>query len=318
MSSKVQKYEQVAAAAGLKFDSIRNVMYGQKNGYGVFVYAENASYPYLFTVSLSAKSPMGSLSKEDTKAFVKGEAPVVSLIQDGNQIKMTLKATKNAEKLGNFVNGSINAVTSFLRGKGFEPCCQLCSQQAEMAGYDVRGSYMHLCPDCAGKFRQDMTLATQQKKMKNENVVGGIVGALLGSLLGVLCIVIFGQLGRVAAVSGVIMAVCTIKGYEMLGGKLTKKGVIISIIMMIVMTYVGDRVQYALLIVQEFEASIFEGYRYVPVFLAEGVIDNAVYWANLVMLYAFTLLGAVPTVRTALKDRKKESQFAQIGSTNVL
>lgn len=42
------------------------------------------------------------------------------------------------------------------------------------------------------------------------------MGALLGSLVGVVSIIIFSQLGYVAALSGVIMAVCTLKGYEML------------------------------------------------------------------------------------------------------
>ena len=54
------------------------------------------------------------------------------------------------------------------------------------------------------------------------------------------------QLGYVAAISGAIMAVCALKGYELLGGKLTKKGVIISVVIMIVMTYVGDRVDWAI------------------------------------------------------------------------
>lgn len=52
---------------------------------------------------------------------------------------------------------------------------------------------------------------------KKENVVAGVVGALLGSLLGVACIVLLGQLGYVAAVSGIVMAICTMKGYELLG-----------------------------------------------------------------------------------------------------
>ena len=58
--------------------------------------------------------------------------------------------------------------------------------------------------------------------------MGGVVGALIGSLLGAASIILLSQLGYVAAISGVIMAVCALKGYELLGGKLTKKGVIIS------------------------------------------------------------------------------------------
>ena len=77
-------------------------------------------------------------------------------------------------------------------------------------------------------------------------MIGGIVGALVGSLLGVACIVILSQLGYVAALSGVVMAVCTLKGYEIGSGKLSKRGIVISVILMLVMTYVGDRLDWAI------------------------------------------------------------------------
>ena len=41
---------------------------------------------------------------------------------------------------------------------------------------------------------------------KPENVLAGVVGALLGCLLGVGCIVLLGQLGYVAALSGIVLA----------------------------------------------------------------------------------------------------------------
>ena len=62
------------------------------------------------------------------------------------------------------------------------------------------------------------------EQKKRENVPAGIVGAFLGSLIGVACAVLIGQLGYVASVSGLVMAVCALKGYELLGGSLTKKG----------------------------------------------------------------------------------------------
>lgn len=73
----------------------------------------------------------------------------------------------------------------------------------------------------------------QQNAQKTENLAGGIAGALIGSLLGVVCIVLLSQLGYVAAISGVLMAVGVLKGYEKLGGKLTKKGIVISMIIMV-------------------------------------------------------------------------------------
>lgn len=69
-----------------------------------------------------------------------------------------------------------------------------------------------MCPNCFAKLQNDTAMASAQKRNRTENVLGGIVGALLGSLLGVASIVIFSQLGYVAVVSGIIMAICTLKG----------------------------------------------------------------------------------------------------------
>lgn len=74
----------------------------------------------------------------------------------------------------------------------------------------------------------------------SENIIGGLVGALLGSVLGVIVMVIFGQLGRFSAISGLILAVCSIKGYEMLGGTVSKKGIALSMLIVLGMTYVGN------------------------------------------------------------------------------
>ena len=73
------------------------------------------------------------------------------------------------------------------------------------------------------------------------------------------------------------MAVCALKGYELLGGKLTKKGVIISVVIMIVMIYVGDRVDWAIMIARELETDVFYGYRLLPLLLSEEVIDMTSY-----------------------------------------
>ncbi len=55
------------------------------------------------------------------------------------------------------------------------------------------------------------------KPERKENVLAGLVGAFLGSLIGVACIVGIGQMGYVASISGLVMAVCAIKGYSLLG-----------------------------------------------------------------------------------------------------
>ena len=120
------------------------------------------------------------------------------------------------------------------------------------------------------------------------------------------------QLGYVAAFSGVVMAVCTLKGYEIGSGKLSKRGIVISVILMLVMTYVGDRLDWAIMIARELEVDIATGYRYFPLLLSEDIIDFGSYAANLILVYAFLLLGAIPTIRNANKDKKVQRTFGKL------
>ena len=68
----------------------------------------------------------------------------------------------------------------------------------------------------------------QQTEVK-ENVVAGIVGAFLFSLVGgVLWFVIY-LFGYIAGISGLVGAVCAIKGYAVFGKKESMKGIIIAV-----------------------------------------------------------------------------------------
>lgn len=313
MNKKVQKnYEELARSTGLSMDPESGAMYGRRSEFDVVVYAANENYPYMLTAAVSARRPGGQLTKEEGKRFSKENKPVQSLTQTGNVITMSVKNTGNQKKLKENLEESLNALLSFLRLNGFQNCCQICGNPGEADPVMAGLSYMHLCPDCFEKFQHAKAVDNNQKQAKAENVVGGIIGAFLGSLLGVLCIVVLGQLGYVAALSGVVMAVCTMKGYEMLGGKLSTRGIVVSIVLMIVMTYVGNRLDWAILVMREVGLDIITSYQSVGYLVSEGML-GAAYWGNLVMVYLFALLGAVPTVRTSMKNQKGIDRFYRLG-----
>lgn len=156
----------------------------------------------------------------------------------------------------------------------------------------------------------------QEKKTKRENIAAGLVGAFLGSLIGVVCAVVIGQLGYVASVSGLIMAVGALKGYELLGGQLSKKGAVISSILVVVMTYLAHRLTFAVALVSALGLSmsdVFLCFQAVPSLVEEGAIESTAYWGDLAMLYLFTLLGAVPTIIGGLRAASLPD-FAEVAS----
>jgi len=321
MSKQTDNYAALASALRLGYDMTNNVIHGQWNGYHIIIYAADSRYPYWLTVQTAARNPYGANpSKEQIKAFTKAVKPINSLVQDGNHVRININFAMGGkaalEKLTACMVESLNAFTSFLYQGGFIPCCSMCGMQKYAAPHWSAGNYYHLCADCETSMRQKLAVAKQPKP---ENIVGGIVGALLGSLLGVLCIVVLGQAGYVAALSGVIMAVGVLKGYELLGGRLTKKGIVISIIIMLGMTYVGNQLDWAVALytkggASDFGFNLFDCYRMVPRALSGGVIESRAYWGNMALIYIFLLLGAVPTIYGRVKEKQQQGLLIKIGS----
>ena len=139
---------------------------------------------------------------------------------------------------------------------------------------------------------------------KRENVVTGVVGALIGAAIGAGSIIGLSQLGYIASISGLILAVCTLKGYELLGGKLSTKGIVISAVLMLLTPYLADRMDWAIVVMQaweEYGVTFGEAFAAVPELLADGSIEMSMYVKNLLMIYGFAVLGAFSTLKKAVK-----------------
>lgn len=143
-----------------------------------------------------------------------------------------------------------------------------------------------------------------KKPERPENVIGGIAGAIVGALLGALSIFLLYQIGYVASISGVIIAFCTMKGYALLGGKLTKKGIVVSILLILVTPAFGYFMTQAIEIIKVFPGTplrdalgfVFE------LFGSEAEFRSGVI-GELVMLYGFTAVGAIGTAINTAKKR---------------
>ena len=144
-----------------------------------------------------------------------------------------------------------------------------------------------------------------EKEEPHDNVIAGTVGAFLGSLIGVVCILLVSKLGYVAAISGVVMAVCAIKGYALLGGRFSKRGVVISGILIIVMTYIAHKIDFSLAVteVTSEDVSFFRVYQ--SVWLLEDKEISRLYWGELALLYLFTLVGGIPVLISSLQEPAK-------------
>ena len=140
---------------------------------------------------------------------------------------------------------------------------------------------------------------------RKERVGLGILGALVGALLGGVSIVLFSRMGYVAALSGVLMAFATLKGYELLARKLSKKGIAISVVLMVLVTFAASVVDLGLEVydqVKEFGGTVMDSFVLLPELAAEGYLDFGVYFSSLGMLFLFIAIGAFTIIRNALRN----------------
>ena len=304
MSKSQQNYlAQAAQRLHLTADAQSGILFGMQGGLHVMLMRSTSNQNFvslIFSLTHGGQEPDAA----EIKAFVKSNKLVANYSIRRSRVEFVLKVRFGSFKHLDQLEQAVGEVVSFLRTSGYQSCCQSCGQTADTDACIMAGVPSLLCDSCYQQLGHDQEQAHQEAAQKPENVLTGVVGALLGSLLGVGCIVLLGQLGYVAALSGIVLAICTLKGYELLGGRLSTKGIVISCVLMLVMTYVGHRLDWAITVAKYFEASLTDSFRAIPYLIDEDILDGGVYVGNLIKLYMFTLVGAVPTIVSSVKSRK--------------
>ena len=304
---------EIVSAWGFNSDAMSDTAYGVYDGYN-FLYAFDGQMNR-FTFSTSVCQGQGVLPNLQTlRSVAKLTKSITTVTAQGFKVNFVLKGG-NKQKTIDAGREALMIITRFLRENGFSPCCQSCGSIGAADAYVVGGAASLLCMGCFSKTSQLADMKQQSEKQKRENVLGGVIGALLGSLLGAAVIVILSQLGYVAVLSGLVIAFCTLKGYEMLAGKLSTKGIIISIVIMAIMIYVGNRIDWAISVASYFEVDFFTAFRAIPTLLAEGYIEGGSYYGNLVLVYLFAAGGAIPTIIGMLRQKKVANVTYKMGES---
>ena len=165
-----------------------------------------------------------------------------------------------------------------------------------------------------------MNKTVSQAKPREENVIAGIAGAFLFSLIGGVIWVVLDYLGFYAGLSGLIGAVCAMQGYRIFGGKLSKKGVIISAVialLVLVLAWYGCMAKDLYEACKEWYAngdidrlpSYGECFRMAFQFLSDPEVAEA-YFISLGIGLAFAFIGSIGSIVNAFKKAGAEEAAA--------
>lgn len=153
-----------------------------------------------------------------------------------------------------------------------------------------------------------------------ENVIAGIVGAFLFSLAGAAVYFLLYMIGYIASISGIVGAVCAVKGYSLFAKKESKKGIVIATVMafltIVLAWYFGlaydiyDAYKIAFKEgVVDFTLSVPESIRAIPVFLEDPEFAVPSY-KDLALSLVFCLIGCGSYVFTKIKNAGKAAPTA--------
>lgn len=246
--------------------------------------------------------------KESLLEFVKARRELSGCKTDGTRIIFSIRPGASGKSYAERVHTLLPELLSYLHENGYENCCEISHAVGETVGCMTSGVPQLVAP---ALFTELSRKADQNERIQAEtpeNIGRGILGALIGGLIGAAAIVLIGQLGYVAAISGMVLGYCTIGGYRRGAGKLSALGIAVSVVVMLAAVYLGNRMDIAIAASRELDLSLGQAFAWM-----HELVDADAYRSNLITLYLFSAIGAVPAAFNAHKIAKEKGRVYRIG-----
>ena len=238
---------------------------------------------------------------------------------DGKTFTITLPRKISSVKYADMVHELLDICTSCFYSNSFPTGCAMCGQQNPTTALtQVESKYEFICDECYKNLDSVYEKLKIDDNARKSNIALGITGAILGSVLGGVLWVLVGQLGYISGVVGFIIAALAFKGYELLGGKMTKIGVVISVIAVILTVYLSQNIGMALDIKSAFsdyyniDYSFSACYKLIPDFLKENVEVKANYVRDLLVGYIFVAAASFSMIKSALDKIKARNVLKRV------
>lgn len=247
--------EEFAMLNNLKIDRHNNV-YGMFNDYPVVVMFGRPNVDLLITINTN-----GNERKLLDEYFASIQTILTNLktvnYSDG---VITISVTRGNEL--HEVYEILNRITLKLRDLDFLPSCSTCHLNKPTSFYEYRGKLVNLCNEC-----QDMLINDQENMIEKSSK--GVIGALVGALIGGAVWAIVYQIGFIVALVGYLIVYLSVKGYEIMADKISKKGLVICLICSVLALFIAEYISLAVEIMKLTKlTNVFSAFSMIPYFLS--------------------------------------------------
>jgi hypothetical protein len=145
---------------------------------------------------------------------------------------------------------------------------------------------------------------------RKENILSGVIGAVIGVLLGSVLWVVLGQVGFIAGIAGYAIVFCGMKGYEILGKKLSKTGIVICVILSLLAIAGAEFVSLGVILYSELRkmydmVSLGEAFGLLPEMLHEPELVGEVV-KELAIGYVLAIWASYSSVKNIWKQVEEE------------
>lgn len=302
-----------AEGLGFRYNEENTLAVGKKNGFFFIVSHVYASrYERYFKIHTSVCRGGSFPEKKEIKGITQFSKLVRTPKLAGYSLDIPVKeALMDAKRIQNIIE-AVNYISEFLSQNSYVSCCEKTGAMEDISTYVLEGRPIIL--SAASYANESGKLAQKQFELeqKPENIIVGTIGALLGALIGAAILILFSQLGYFVFISGIIMAACAFSGYRLLSGRSSKIGIVVSILVIMVVIYFANRLDWAIFAAQYFKA---QGYDYPVTYLfseIEDVVEMSDYYGQLAMYYITGLVGVIIasiSVITHLKVKNTSSKI---------
>ncbi|MBD7913411.1 hypothetical protein [Clostridium cibarium] len=208
----------------------------------------------------------------------------------------------------------INEIIDFCVQNNFVRCCEVCGENNELSPAFVNGVIVSCCGECKLEFKESLERNKEALRGQRSNILGGVIGSFIGALIGSIVWIIIYQLGYIAAIGGLAIAVCSIVGYEKLGGKLNIIGIVVTSVITIIAVFLAQYMSLGLEIYNTYKLdgfTILSSIESVPVFLENSSVSSA-FFQDLAIGYFLTLVGSVSYISKTYRERNFKTEIRDV------
>lgn len=201
---------------------------------------------------------------------------------------------------------AIQDIVDFLLNHQFVQVNAQTGEEGPIGLYQIGDAIFLIDDETFRAYQAEVQDTVEAYEAREENFLLGIVGAVIGVIIGGAVALLVARLGYVSVLAGAALGYCTIKGYEILGKKLTKKGVVVSAILMVLTVFLVNQLDYTLALMSELDLPFDMSWTLLNEATFSGDVPDKFY-LNLGLLAVFTLGGAWISVKSALDGQKNRA-----------